>query len=59
MESYIKPNYCAFHTDRLLFIIIVEQYINLYDHLHYPYTDLPENLKDFRVSGLNKIRVWT
>ena len=57
MESYITPNYWPFHTDRLLFIIIMEWYINLYDHLHYAYIDLPENLKGFGVSGLNTIRV--
>jgi len=31
----------------------MERYINLYDHLPYSYIDLPENLRGFRVSGLN------
>lgn len=57
MKSYITPNYCPFHTDRFLFIIIMEQYINLYDPFYYSYIDLPENLKGLGVSGLNTIRV--
>lgn len=53
MESDITLNSYPFHTDRLwliiIIIIIMEQYINLYDHLCYSYIDLPEHWNGFKV----------